>query len=123
MTKNLIRDHFCLVLGVWLVQKISIGFSVKYFSKIENMDIVIQDFEELTAGAEHIQDIEYMDFYNNNRNGNWIFDARIGYNINEKHKIAVISANIMNRMYSLRPLKIEQPRTIMLQYTFKLDKN
>ena len=106
-----------------IAKKISIGFSVKYFSKIENMDIVIQDFEELTAGAEYIQDIEYMDFYNNNRNGNWIFDARIGYNINEKHKIAVISANIMNRLYSLRPLKIEQPRTIMLQYTFKLDKN
>jgi hypothetical protein len=29
----------------------------------------------------------------------------------------------LNNVYSLRPLKVEQPRTIMLQYTFKIDKN
>lgn len=104
-------------------KKLGVGVSVKYFSKIENMDIVIQDFEELTQDLTFIQDIEYMDFYNSHRHGNWIFDARISYNVNEKHKLAVISANIANRTYSLRPLKIEQPRTIMLQYTFKLDKN
>ena len=104
-------------------KKISLGVSVKYFSKIENMDIVIKDFEELTEDLAYIQNIEYMDFYNSHRHGNWIFDARVSYNFNEKHKLAVISANIMNRVYSLRPLKIEQPRTIMLQYSFKLDKN
>lgn len=104
-------------------KKLGVGFSVKYFSKIENMDIVIQDFEELTEDLVFIQNIEYMDFYNSHRHGNWIFDARVSYNINEKHKLAVISANIANKTYSLRPLKIEQPRTIMLQYTFKLDKN
>jgi hypothetical protein len=27
----------------------------------------------------------------------------------------------MNRSYSLRPLKIEPPRTIMVQYTLKLE--
>lgn len=104
-------------------KKFSIGFSVKYFSKIENMDIVIQDFEQLTKDMYFMENIEYMDYYNDHRFGNWIFDARISYNFSEKHKLALISANIMNRVYSLRPLKIEQPRTIMLQYTFKLDKN
>ena len=104
-------------------KKFSIGGSVKYFSKIENMDIVIQDFEEFTEGLSYIQNIEYMDFYNSHRHGNWIFDARISCNINEKHKVALISANVANKTYSLRPLKIEQPRTIMLQYTYKLDKN
>ncbi len=104
-------------------KKISIGFSAKYFSKITNMDKVIQEFEEATAGAIFIQNIRYMDYYESHRFGNWIFDARVSFNINEKHKIAVIGANIFNRAYSLRPLKIESPRTIMLQYTFKLDKN
>lgn len=104
-------------------KKLGVGLSVKYFSKIENMDIVIQDFEELTEDLVFIQNIEYMDFYNSHRHGNWIFDARISYNVNDKHKLAIISANIANRTYSLRPLKIEAPRTIMLQYTFKLDRN
>ncbi len=110
-----------LELTLW--DKFSIGGSVKYFSKIENMDVVIKYFEELTETMFFIQDIEYMDYYNSHRHGNWIFDARISYDINDYHKIAIISANIMNKVYSLRPLKIEQPRTIMLQYTFTLDKN
>jgi len=101
----------------------SVGFSVKYFSKIENMDAVIKDFEALTEDLFYVPDIEYMDYYDSHRFGNWIFDARISFNINDLHKVALISANIANRVYSLRPLKIEQPRTIMLQYTFKLDRN
>ncbi len=104
-------------------KKFSIGMSAKYFSKIENMDIVIKDFEELTVDLPYVQNIEYMDYYESHRFGNWIFDARISYNFSEMHKLALISANILNRSYSLRPLKIEAPRTVMLQYSFKLDKN
>ena len=109
-----------------IYKKISLGISVKYFSKIKNMDIAIRDFEELTTNeifGTSIQDVRYMDYYNSHRFGNWIFDARISWDINKLHKIALISANVTNRSYTLRPLKIEQPRTIMLQYTFKLDKN
>lgn len=104
-------------------KKVSIGISAKYFSKIENMDGVIRDFEEITEDSPFQQDIRYMDYYEAHRFGNWIFDARLSYNFNQKHKIALIGSNIMNRTYSLRPLKIEQPRTIMLQYSLVLDKN
>lgn len=107
---------------VVIVGKFAIGASAKYFSEITNLDGVIEEFETSTT-APLIQNIRYMDFFEANRNGNWIFDARISYKFNENHKIAVISANILNRVYSLRPLKIEQPRTIMLQYTYLLDKN
>ncbi|MFT5778485.1 MAG: outer membrane cobalamin receptor [Crocinitomicaceae bacterium] len=102
--------------------KFAVGFSVKYFSKMVNMDGVIEEFEISTVGP-FIQNIRYMDYFAEHRFGNLIFDARVSYNINEKHKVAVVSANITNRSYSLRPLKIEAPRTIMFQYTFKLDKN
>lgn len=105
-----------------ILKKFSIGWSVKYFSKIINMDGVIEEFEKSTQGP-FVQTIRYMDYFDEHRFGNWIFDARLSYNISESHKIALISANIFNRVYSLRPLKIEQPRTIMLQYTFKIDKN
>lgn len=101
-------------------KKLSIGMSAKYFSKIINMDRVIKDFEELTQALSFMQNLRYMDYYNSHRFGNWIFDARLSYNLSEKHRLALIGSNILNRTYSLRPLKIEQPRTIMLQYTFKL---
>ncbi len=105
-----------------LHKKISIGASAKYFSKIINMDGVIEEFEDATKGP-FIQSIRYMDYFKEHQKGVWVFDARISYNINDRHKIAFISANLLNKAYSLRPLKIEQPRTFMLQYTFKLDKN
>lgn len=101
-------------------KKLAIGASMKYFSKIINMDRIIQEFEEFTEDAPYIQNIRYMNYFNAHRFGNIIFDARISYNLNEKHKIALIGSNILNRSYSLRPLKIEPPRTVMFQYTFRL---
>jgi outer membrane receptor for ferric coprogen and ferric-rhodotorulic acid len=74
----------------------------------------------MTVDNEYLQDLLYMDYYEKHRFGNWIFDARISYNLSEQHKLAIIGSNIMNRTYSLRPLKIEPPRTIMVQYTLKL---
>lgn len=103
-------------------KKFSIGFSLKYFSKIVNMDGVIAEFEKSTQGP-YVQNIRYMDYFKDHQFGNWIVDARMSYSINEMHKIALIGSNILNRSYSLRPLKIEPPRSIMLQYTFKIDKN
>ena len=85
------------------------------------MDAIIKDFEELTADVDVLQDLRYMDYFESHRFGNWIFDARISYSITDQHKLAVIGANILNRSYSLRPLKIEPPRTIMVQYTFRLE--
>jgi iron complex outermembrane receptor protein len=101
-------------------KKFSIGVSVKYFSKMKNLDAVIAEFEESTAVIETMQNIRYMDYFAANNHGNWVIDARTSYQISEKHKVALIGSNILNNSYSLRPLKIEAPRSIMLQYTFKL---
>ncbi|MEY3085060.1 MAG: hypothetical protein RL037_1240 [Bacteroidota bacterium] len=106
-------------------QKFSFGASAKYFSKIVNMDAIIKDFEEITTDTTSdignwLQDLRYMDYFNSHRFGNWIFDARISFNLSESHKFALIGSNIFNRSYSLRPLKIESPRQIMVQYTYKL---
>jgi iron complex outermembrane receptor protein len=102
-------------------KKLAVGISAKYFSKMINMDAIIKDFEELTTQQEILQDLRYMDFFNSHRFGNWIFDARVSYNVTDIHKFALIGSNILNRTYSLRPLKIEAPRTIMVQYTFRLE--
>ncbi|MBW7868667.1 MAG: TonB-dependent receptor [Brumimicrobium sp.] len=97
----------------------SVGVSAKYFSRMENMDQVIEEFENATSGP-FIQNIRYMDYFKSHQKGVWIFDARVSYGINDHHKVAVIGANILNKSYSLRPLKVESPMTLMLQYTFKL---
>lgn len=52
--------------------------------------------------------------------GDYVFDARVGYTFSEKHKIAFIVNNVLNREYAIRPLAIEEPRVTMLQYTLSL---
>ncbi len=98
----------------------SAGLSVKYFSKIENLDKAIEDFEKATKeSGGSLQPVEYMDYFYNHNNGNVILDFRISHIIKEKHKISLITDNILNRWYSLRPLKAEPMRKIVLQYALK----
>src|SRR5690554_8189569 len=53
---------------VSMFNSIALGMSVKYFSKMENMDRVIEDFESATSGP-FIQSIRYMDYFKENQKG------------------------------------------------------
>ncbi len=100
---------------------ISLGFSAKYFSKIENLDQAIFDFEDATtATGGTIQAILYRNYYENHNNGNLILDSRLSYSFGKIHKIAFIMDNLTNRWYSLRPLKAEPMRKFTLQYNLTI---
>lgn len=123
-SRNILKYRFlhnakCDVEWEWK-KTIALGFSAKYFSKIENLDAVIEEFEESTAVVNTIQNIRYMDYFKENQNGNLIFDARISYALNESNKFALIVSNLANHKYSLRPLRMEPLRQVMIQYTLKL---
>ena len=99
----------------------STGLSIKYFSRMVNLDKAIEDFENATSSSGGtVQPIRYMDYFNKHNNGNTILDLRVSYEFKKKHKISLICNNLLNRWYSLRPLKAEQMRTVMLQYVLKL---
>ena len=99
----------------------SYGVSMKYFSKIENLDMAIFNFEDVTKeSGGTIQPILYRKYYYNHNNGNIIFDMRLSYKFLEYHKVAIISDNVFNRWYSLRPLKAEPMRSVTLQYSLDL---
>ncbi len=98
-----------------------VGSSFKYFSKIVNLDKAIIDFEEATeATGGTLQPIRYKDYFNEHNNGNFVIDLRFGYEFAEKHRISFIINNLLNRTYSLRPLKAEEMRSVILQYLLKL---
>lgn len=96
------------------------GVSIKYFSRIENLDEAIFDFEDYTTNNELLQPILYRNYFYNHNNGNAIFDMRLSYEFLIHHKIAIISDNVFNQWYSLRPLKAEPMRNITLQYSLNL---
>lgn len=98
----------------------SVGYTIKYFSRLENLDRAISDFENVTVSTGGtLQPILYTEFYNENNNGNIVMDLRVSYGFGKdtKHKIAVVMKNIENKVYSLRPLKIEPMRSTVFQYS------
>ena len=100
------------------VGNFSTGIGFKYFSKIENLDKAIEDLEDFTKQTGGtVQPIEYMDYYYNHNNGSFTFDFRISQLFKEKHKVSFIIDNVLNQWYSLRPLKAEQMRKIIFQYS------
>ena len=104
----------------FVYRSFAFGVSLKYFSKIENLDKAIFDFEDATVAAgPTMQNILYRNYFYNHNNGNTIIDMRISYTFAERHKLAIISDNIFNRWYSLRPLKAEPMRNVTVQYSLK----
>jgi outer membrane cobalamin receptor len=122
--KSILKYRFLHTLKAdieFYTRHLSIGYSIKYFSKIENLDKAIADFERVTRETGGtLQSILYMDYYAEHNNGNTIMDGRISYEFLEKHKISLICNNFLNRRYSLRPLKAEEIRSVMLQYILNI---
>jgi outer membrane receptor protein involved in Fe transport len=95
-------------------KRFSIGGSWRYYSFMRNIDYAFYYFDTyiIPSGIK-----KYRKEHNGPTN---IFDARVGYNISKKFKVAFVVNNIFNLSYSLRPLKIESPRTFALQLSLKV---
>jgi len=123
-SKNILKYRFLHSIKADIefdVGNFSTGISFKYFSKIENLDKAIEELEIYTnKPGVNIQPIEYMDYFYNHNNGNVIFDFRISQLFKEKHKVSLIIDNLFNQWYSLRPLKAEQMRKVMIQYSLTI---
>lgn len=98
------------------IYRFSFGVSNKYYSKMQNIDKAFEGIEILTDGF-------YPNVYRIKATKYWkshyyisVWDARLSYTINEKQKVSIVCNNIFNEIYSLRPLKIESPRTAAIQY-------
>ncbi len=105
-------------------EKLTLGISYRYYSKMKNIDKAFQTIEDLTKNFSDVfpgfQTIQVVNYWKNH-NGFSVFDVRMGYKLNKKHKVSLVCNNIFNTVYFLRPLKIESPRTVALQYVLTLE--
>jgi len=58
-----------------------------------------------------------VEFRENNNKGDHVFDLRGSIQLSEQVKLAIIVKNLANRVYALRPLKVDPPRTTQIQLT------
>ena len=54
------------------------------------------------------------------KNGDIIFDVRVGCNIDRNSKLSLIVNNVFNREYMSRPADMQPQRTIALQLSIKI---
>jgi outer membrane receptor protein involved in Fe transport len=95
-------------------KKWGIGISNRYNSHMQNIDKV---FEDDIAGTFILPGLkEYRKIFNK---GNLVFDARVGYQINDTFKVSVIANNVFNSETSSRPGDIQAPRNFLVQLAMK----
>ncbi len=117
-TENVLKYRFKHLIKAdveFRIYKFGLGFSYKYYSKMQNIDKAFEELEELTQALTFVDDLKAIDYWKTH-NGFHIFDARLSYKFKKSQKLSLICSNIFNVDYSLRPMKIESPRTTALQY-------
>jgi len=97
-------------------KKFSMGMSLIYNSFMINVDKIFID--TVSAVGRSILP-GYAKYREDHNTGYFVFDHRISYQINETSKFAIITKNLFNKEYMVRPGDIRPPRTITIQYTFK----
>lgn len=89
---------------------LSTGFYLRYSSFMLNVDHVFVDplFGSLILPG-------YADYREKNKEGQWVADYRISYDVIEQLKVSLIIKNLLNKEYIGRPGDIGPPRSITLQ--------
>lgn len=110
-------------------KKFSVGYSVRYFSFMENID------RRFTQSVLHEYSTQYINFDNYpqfyvlpglkeyraiHNGGTWVSDVRVSYQISKILKVSGIVNNIDNVEYSTRPGDVRPPRMFIAQLQFKI---
>lgn len=91
-------------------KKYSIGLSANYNSFPENIPPVFQTALDLVSGNN-----SFERYIAGHQKGDWVFDMRFGYQVNDMLRLGFLVKNFTNHEYALRPGKLEGPRNFTLQ--------
>jgi len=111
-------------------KKFALGGTLNYYSAMRNVDkfMFLNDInnptleEETKKNVAAAGDLPFYNFYNffqENKRGSITLDLRASYYF-EKVSVSFIIKNATNRLYALRPLYAEPPRTFTLQLIVKV---
>ncbi len=95
--------------------KYILGSSVRYNDFMKNIDKVFTDEwlnQELIPGINEARE--------KFKNGDIVFDLRIGYQVDKNSKLSLIVNNLFNREYMSRPADMQPQRTIAVQLSLKI---
>lgn len=91
-------------------KNLSLGVSFNYFSYPEVIPNIFKATISLIAGSD-----AFNNYQEKHKNGDWVFNLRAGYRINDKFKVGFIVKNVANHQYAVRPSMPEPIRSYTLQ--------
>lgn len=111
-------------------KRFALGGTFNYYSAMKNVDKFMFDYDidnpnlnsgwrDMVISYGDVPFYRFYDFFNNNQNGSITLDLRTSYYFN-KVTLSFIVKNVTNRLYALRPLHAESPRTYTLQLIVKI---
>ncbi|MFT6210756.1 MAG: iron complex outermembrane receptor protein [Bacteroidia bacterium] len=103
-----------LVFTINKKHKLSIAGTYRYYSFMKSVDMIFYQVEAIPNGPF---DWGGREFRENNDQGDHVFDLRASFDFTDQVKLGIMVKNVANRVYALRPLKINAPRTTQLQLT------
>lgn len=95
----------------WLM----LGVSVRYNSHVRNIDLAFVELDR--PGLLQTGIGTWME---TRRTGDWIVDARIGFDLEDRVRLVLLVNNLGNKIYAIRPLAAEPMRSFTLQLTYAL---
>ena len=95
-------------------KKYSIGGDWRYYSVMQNIDTLFYVYDAVA----HYGIVNYRQTHDAPIN---VFDARVAVQVSKVIKAAFVVNNVTNLSYSLRPMKIEAPRTFAIRVTYRVD--
>lgn len=89
--------------------KWSLGYSLRFNSYMQNVDAIFTS-EQVVPGITEAR--------KRNRNGDWVMDARLSYQITKQFKANLLVNNLTNYEYMSRPADMRPPRLWMVQLNY-----
>lgn len=109
MLKYRNRHVFKADIDVLFFKHYRFGTSLQYYSYMDNVDGIFE------VAIPDLGDYRKTHLYK----GDFIWDLRMGYDLNRHVSFNFVVKNVMNRIYQLRPARPNQPRAFNFQVNFK----
>lgn len=95
-------------------KQLSLGYSIRFNSYIKNTDRVFES-PPLSLAVPGVSSGRAI-----NKNGDWIMDIRVSYQLTRLLKLAFVINNLTNHEQMTRPADMRPPRLYLLQLTMKI---
>ncbi|MEX1191113.1 MAG: TonB-dependent receptor [Brumimicrobium sp.] len=96
-------------------KKVMLGFTGRYNSFMENIDGTFENGINIPFAGNTQVLPGIKEYREENDDGDIVFDARIGYEVNKIFMINFIVNNVFNREYMTRPGDIQAPRQFLVR--------